>query len=334
MLYLIGYFILLCFVLYRYIENIFSENIKQATLSLDLTKKDFSRINARIQQLSEDNKGVNKEVEETQTLYELTKDMCRFFDEDKIFNVFKDATGKFVKLKDSQFVKQDKLESLGPEYRLIPLDMENKNLGYLAVNGLSEADEEKFSILTQQYLLAVRRAVLYKGIQELAITDSLTGALSRRYSAERLIEEVDRSNRFKLEFCVLMADIDHFKKYNDQYGHLVGDAVLKEVVGIIKENLRHIDLVSRYGGEEFLMLLPETSKENGTLVAERIRAKIEAHKIYAYDETIQVTISIGVASFPEDSRDVQELTDKADWALYRCKNTGRNRVCAYKVYKE
>jgi len=333
MFHLVAYFILLWVVLYIYMENIFSGHIKRAALSLELKKKDFDRMQARIHMFNQDNNAVNREIEDTVMLYEVTKDMCKFFDEGKIFNVFNDATGKFVKIKDNQFIKQDKLDSVPKDYQLIPLDMENKNLGYLAVSGLSKEDEEKFSILTQQYLLAIRRAALYREIQELVITDTLTGAFSRRYSMERMIEEISRSNKFKLEFCVLMGDIDYFKKYNDQYGHLVGDAVLKEVVKIIKENLRHIDLVSRYGGEEFLAILPETSKENGTMVAERIRAKIEEHKISAYDENINVTMSIGVASFPEDAKDSQELIDKADWALYRCKNTGRNRVCAYKIYK-
>ena len=332
--YVSAYFILLLFILYAYIEHLFSEHIERNARALELKKGSFDKMQLKFRQLDEDGMSINKEVEATAALYDLSKNMCKFMDEEKIFSFFKDAVLRLVKADDCVFLPRDNADVLSGDYQSFPLKMENKNLGILAVKNLAQEDKEKFFILTQQYLLAIRRASFYKEIQELAITDGLTGALSRRYSMERLTEETDRSRRFKLEFCVLMADIDHFKKYNDHYGHLVGDVVLKEIVGIIKENLRNIDLVARYGGEEFIVLLPETTKENGILVAERIRAKIDAHKIAAYDENIKATISIGLSGFPGDALDSQELIDKADWALYRCKNTGRNRVCSYKIYKE
>jgi len=160
----------------------------------------------------------------------------------------------------------------------------------------------------------------------LAITDSLTGVSSRRYLMERFSEEIERSRKFKYNFSFLMVDIDHFKDYNDRYGHLVGDAILREVSKSIKENIRQIDLVGRYGGEEFSVILTETDKEGARLAAERIRQAIENKHIRIYDEDLRVTISIGVSIFPDDAYEARQLIEKADQALYQAKQAGRNRV--------
>ena len=126
-----------------------------------------------------------------------------------------------------------------------------------------------------------------------------------------------------------MLDIDHFKQCNDRFGHLSGDVVLKEVAAAIRACVREIDLVARYGGEEFAVLLPDTGKFGARGVAERIRATIAAQKIIAYEESLKVQISIGLTSFPEHANGLQALIDKADQALYRAKQQGRNRVCVY-----
>jgi diguanylate cyclase (GGDEF)-like protein len=123
-----------------------------------------------------------------------------------------------------------------------------------------------------------------------------------------------------------MADIDHFKEYNDKHGHLVGDVVLKDIAHLLKEGVREIDLVGRYGGEEFSLLLAETSKESALQVAERLRLSIEKHQFKAYDEIGKVTISLGLAAFPEDGRETESLIDKSDRALYKAKQSGRNKV--------
>jgi diguanylate cyclase (GGDEF)-like protein len=124
-----------------------------------------------------------------------------------------------------------------------------------------------------------------------------------------------------------MIDVDHFKGFNDKYGHLVGDAILREVARAIKENTRQIDLVARYGGEEFCVLMPETNRVKGYLAAERIRRSLEQRDIIAYDEKLRASVSIGLATFPLDARYVQPLIERADEALYRAKAEGRNRVC-------
>ncbi len=309
------------------------ERIQQLVYSCDTQNERIRKLLQQSSQLARENKLLDERLLQTLALYEITRNMNKFLEEEKIFSVFKESLQKYVKIDDCQFLKEEASASLAPDFLRVPLNLGRENIGCLAVKGLAKEDEEKFYILSAQLLPAIRRANLYRSIQELAITDSLTGAFSRRYCLQRLKEELERSLKFKLKFCILMVDIDHFKKFNDRYGHLTGDMILKEVVGAIKENLRHIDLVGRYGGEEFLILLPETSKDNGLIAAERIRRKIEANSVIAYDEKIKVTVSIGVSSFPEDAEDQRELIDKADWALYRCKNTGRNRVCGYKIYK-
>lgn len=126
-----------------------------------------------------------------------------------------------------------------------------------------------------------------------------------------------------------MIDIDHFKQCNDTYGHLTGDVMLREIAGVIKENVREIDLVARFGGEEFSVLLPNTDKEGAAYVAERIRSGIERQTFHAYNETLSLKVSIGVASLPEHAHVPQVLIDKSDQALYRAKQQGRNRVCIF-----
>jgi diguanylate cyclase (GGDEF)-like protein len=190
-------------------------------------------------------------------------------------------------------------------------------------------DSEKFQILSQQFLLGIKRAILYQKVQALSITDGLTGVFSRRYCLERFREEVERSKKFKHNFSFLMIDVDYFKNYNDKYGHLVGDAILREVAATIKENIRQIDLLGRYGGEEFILVLTETGSEQSKFVAERIRKAVEEKQIKVYDENLGITISIGVATFPKDAEVPQAIIEKADQALYCAKEAGRNRVCLY-----
>jgi len=139
------------------------------------------------------------------------------------------------------------------------------------------------------------------------------------------------AGRYSSPLSLLILDIDHFKRYNDTYGHVAGDHVLMEVASILKEQAEVTHLVARYGGEEMVLIAPETTKDKAVELAERIRMKI-ANRVFALGhETTNVTVSIGVATYPMDAESSTELISKADQALYAGKNRGRNRVVAYPV---
>ena len=161
----------------------------------------------------------------------------------------------------------------------------------------------------------------------LATIDSLTGAYNRRFTNEFLVKETERCQRIKKRFSIILADLDHFKLVNDTYGHPAGDVVLRAVVGMLKHCTRQYDLVGRYGGEEFLVILPEIEKDKAVEIAERIRAKVESMEIeIAGGRRLSVTSSFGLAHFGEDGMVAEDLLVKVDERLYQAKREGRNRV--------
>lgn len=160
-------------------------------------------------------------------------------------------------------------------------------------------------------------------LRELSITDSLTGLYNRTHLPELLDREMARARRRQIPFSILMMDIDHFKRFNDTYGHLAGDEQLRLVARILKNLLRACDAGARYGGEEFLILLTETGPEGALFFAEKLRARVE--EVRSQREQA-VTVSIGVASYPDDGDDIEGIIREADAALYRCKRGGRNQV--------
>ncbi len=281
---------------------------------------------------------LEREATQIFTLYDMTKEITRHNNEQDAFNIF------YKKLRENVVIEECRWDQginegvkggvLPGDYAVFVLKSKEKKLGVLLYKGLDPNDKEKFAILAHQFALALRRLKLYKDIETLAITDGLTGVYTRRYFIERLEEEIKRSSLHKSILAFLMIDADHFKKINDQYGHLTGDQVLKEISTIIQENVREIDIVGRFGGEEFCVVLAETDMDGARVVAERIRKSVEKRSIKAYDNIVRVTLSIGVALFPIDGKFLEELMDKADWALYRAKSQGRNCVVAFGLYQK
>ncbi|MBI5212449.1 MAG: diguanylate cyclase [Nitrospirae bacterium] len=178
--------------------------------------------------------------------------------------------------------------------------------------------------------LAVSNAKLYEKTLELSEIDGLTLVKNRRTLLKQLNAEIQRAHRYKKNFGLMMLDVDHFKQYNDTNGHFQGDILLKMIADMISDNLRDTDAVGRYGGEEFIVLLPETDKEETITIAERIRCGADGHKFPRAEAQPggKITISIGVSMYPEDGDTFEKIIRAADDALYAAKNTGRNRVIA------
>jgi len=166
-------------------------------------------------------------------------------------------------------------------------------------------------------------------LKELTIRDGLTGLYNHRHFQETLAAEILRSKRYAKNFSLVFLDVDFFKQYNDTHGHLHGDAILVALSKLLIAGIRKSDVAVRYGGEEFVLLLPETSKEHAFALAGTIREKIAAHPFPGRETQPQgmITVSMGIAAFPEDGSDSSTLLHRADEALYQAKNGGRNRVC-------
>lgn len=160
----------------------------------------------------------------------------------------------------------------------------------------------------------------------LSITDALTRLYNQRHFYQKLAEEMDRALRYDKPLSLLFLDIDDFKRYNDKYGHLEGDKALVQLSRIIRECMRNIDLAFRYGGEEFSLILPETSKTGAISVADRIRSKFEAESfIPDQKNTVHITVSIGIARF-HPGEDRKQFISRADWNMYMAKRNGKNRI--------
>ncbi len=222
---------------------------------------------------------------------------------------------------------------------IFPLLAEGEMAAAIMVEGIHPDDLVKFEVLSAYMALQVRKIKLYETVKELSIRDGLTGVFVRRHFHVRFDEELKRSIKYGLPLAVLMLDIDLFKRYNDEYGHLAGDATLKQVAQMLCESLRKVDIVARYGGEEFVVVIPDARKIGAYEVAERIRSSIARHQFKVFNDQTKVTVSIGIALFPEDAQQgpasadtaqlAFDLIQCADRALYCAKEEGRNRIMFY-----
>jgi len=204
--------------------------------------------------------------------------------------------------------------------------------GFLALGGRTVADlpPETGAFLRQvagQAHIVIENSLLVERLRDLAVRDSLTGLFNHRHSQELLVHECERAGRYPGPVSLLMVDIDHFKSVNDQHGHQAGDVVLREVAALLREGVRTVDVLGRYGGEEFLAILPHTDAEDARQLAERLRRSIAEHVFRGADAEIRTTVSIGVATYPSERvTSSAELIREADRALYQAKAEGRNRV--------
>ena len=222
------------------------------------------------------------------------------------------------------------------ELGVFPLINENKILGYIVTKNIDSKltikETEYLEDLSNQAATTINRANVYAEILKHATLDALTGFYNRRQLEERTKQEIASARRQKTPLCAIMTDIDFFKKVNDTYGHAVGDLVLKTVSKVMRSQLREYDIAGRYGGEEFVILLPFTKIEEAKMVAERLRKSIENKFIDiskinpdAQEKEIHVTISLGVYQLKDGDKE-QDLISNADKALYKAKETGRNKV--------
>lgn len=231
----------------------------------------------------------------------------------------------------SAILKQIEVDG-GTEPLRLPLVFEESLLGILWIwgKGLTRADLPIMSIFAKQIGVSLERARLFQEVQSLALTDPLTGLQNRRSLFELGRVEFARAKRMERPFCCMLLDLDHFKQINDVYGHLVGDQVLQEFAKRCSHSVREVDLVGRYGGEELIILLPETDRKTSMQVAERLRSSIASSPIRIFDKNISVTVSIGVAAQDENTTDLETLIARADQAMYIAKHKGRNRVAMSK----
>ncbi|VAX24133.1 hypothetical protein MNBD_NITROSPINAE03-908 [hydrothermal vent metagenome] len=236
----------------------------------------------------------------------------------------------------SRFTTDVKRDKYTDDYALcLPLQAGSELLGVLNINGNSNGFfdnlEFNFVALIAEILSAsLKNLRQLELLRHLAITDGLTSLLNHRVFHERLSSEFDRSKRFKQPLSLMMADIDFFKKVNDTYGHPVGDQILKAIADKLKAHLRTVDVVARYGGEEYAMLLPQTDAGMARVVAERIRTDIESESFATDKGKLKVTVSLGICDTTAGDFDSgAQLLSKADEALYKAKNGGRNQTVIY-----
>jgi diguanylate cyclase (GGDEF)-like protein len=192
----------------------------------------------------------------------------------------------------------------------------------------TKLERETLEAISQQLAMAITNVQLFDHVKQLSIRDGLTGLHNRRHGQQTIMQESIRSQRFRKAFSIILIDIDHFKQFNDQHGHPQGDALLKEFARLLVRNLREVDYVARWGGEEFVILLPNTDLDGGLHVAEKIcRLTEAAHFSKKANGSYQhVTISCGVANFPHHAAETHGLIVAADKALYQAKAGGRNQV--------
>jgi len=210
------------------------------------------------------------------------------------------------------------LEDINFEFSDEMLDEIQKNIQTI-IEGFDVPDDNKLDVIKKINFM-------YSQTKHMSLTDGLTGLYNRRHFESNLEREFLRARRYQNDLSIAMIDVDFFKKVNDTYGHSCGDYVLKEIAFLISEAFRKTDMVFRYGGEEFVVILTETNSKNALIPLERLRKAVENNAFRYNNENLKITISIGVTSDIQDVNTPWEMFDLADKALYDAKENGRNRV--------
>ncbi|MGV8905449.1 MAG: GGDEF domain-containing protein [Acetobacterium sp.] len=251
----------------------------------------------------------------------------------EILNVMKTLKRQLVRFPNNIILDDEFIDFQPKELLIKPIVYKNMLLGVLmlvSAETFSQNALDKLSFFNQSLSLAFRNAITHNEMQCFATFDSLTGLYNRRFGIIRIQEEFCRSAKSHTPLSLLMFDIDHFKNVNDTYGHLVGDKVLVNIANIARSSKRDGDVLLRYGGEEFLCILPGTDQGGARIVAERIRIMVMDSCVQYDKEQIKVTISNGIVTYPHDNiLNCDQLIKFADDAMYAAKETGRNCTVSY-----
>ena len=220
--------------------------------------------------------------------------------------------------------------------KVLPLLWQDRGIGAVVLgssreNFLSNDAFEMMRVISDHATIAIANAQMYERMERMATTDGLTSLINHRYFQELFDAMIARCERYGRPMSLILTDIDHFKSINDTYGHPVGDMVLKKVAKLLSGAARRTDVVARYGGEEFAVLMEETGPEGALQTAERIRKAIESETMRSENGTFKCTISLGIATFPNDANVKARLAECADQALYQAKRSGRNRAVVFKT---
>ena len=235
-----------------------------------------------------------------------------------------------------RFLEQESFRLQRGSFICVPLRIKGREvIGVLSAqkpepHGFSLGDLDLFQAVANQVAAALENAQLYQRTKELSTRDDLTGLFNRRHFFDNLEKEVQRARRYRRVFSLILLDLDDFKSYNDTHGHLKGDEALKELARLLLASTRRADIVARFGGEEFVVLLPEINAQGAAVVGEKIRAAAEQYPFAGCSTQPggKMTVTLGLATYPGDSEDGLELVDLADRAMYLGKQQGGNRVCA------
>jgi diguanylate cyclase (GGDEF)-like protein len=316
--------IIFCTILFLVVEIL---NLRQFIKKENIKKE---KLLGKLEGLREEEVSLKEEVDSLEkrmteyfSFYELARKMAPSLKREELLNIFSEEIKAVGEVEEIRFDEPDKDEG----YLKFKVPLKNKDVLYIKTK--SKKVIEYIPHFVNLLTLCLEKIDLYEKIHQLSIYDNLTGIYNRRYFLMRYYEEFQRAKKFKLNLSFLMVDIDDFKKINDNYGHLVGDVILKEIATILKSNMREIDFVARFGGEEFSIILPETDKAGAIMVGERICARVFTKKMKVFDERLTTTISVGVGSYPQNTLYSDVLIEIADKALYKAKVSGKNRVCAF-----